>query len=309
MAAIRLALIGLGKIAVDSHIPAIRATPEIELVAVSSPHAGPMDGMRSYTDHREMLAAGGIDAVAVCTPTQLHYQVACDCFAAGVDVLLEKPPAATLSAFEALIAQAQAAGRVLFAAWHARFAAGVEAARSALAKRTVSAVDIVWREDVRRWHRGQQWIWTAGGFGVFDPGINALSIATRILPQHLLLDHAALDFPAGRDAPIAARLGFIGLRGGADFDWRPAGDPVWTITVISDGAPLVLSHGGHRLTIGGAAVALAPVVEYEGVYRTFVELLRTRRSDADAAPLRLAADAFLIGARRTVEAFVEPPPP
>ncbi len=309
MAAVRLGLIGLGKIAVESHIPAIRVTPGIELVAVSSPHAGAMGGMRSYTDHRAMIAAGGLDAVAICTPTQLHYQIACDCFAAGLDVLLEKPPAATLSAFEALIEQAKASGRVLFAAWHARFAAGVEAARSALAERTVAVVDIVWREDVRRWHHAQQWIWTAGGFGVFDPGINALSIATRILPQRLLLDHAELDFPAGRDAPIAARLGFAGLRGGADFDWRPAGDPTWTVTVTSDGAPLVLSHGGHRLTIGGAPVALLPVVEYESVYRTFVELLRTRRSDADAAPLRLAADAFLIGARRTVEAFADPPSP
>ena len=34
-----------------------------------------------------------------------------------------------------------------------------------------------------RWHPGQEWIWQAGGFGVFDPGINALSIVTRILPR------------------------------------------------------------------------------------------------------------------------------
>jgi hypothetical protein len=43
-------------------------------------------------------------------------------------------------------------------------------------------VEIVWHEDVRKWHPGQQWIWEPGGFGVFDPGINALSIATRIFP-------------------------------------------------------------------------------------------------------------------------------
>ncbi len=37
------------------------------------------------------------------------------------------------------------------------------------------------KEDVRRWHPGQDWIWEAGGFGVFDPGINALSILTEVL--------------------------------------------------------------------------------------------------------------------------------
>ena len=42
---------------------------------------------------------------------------------------------------------------------------------------------VTWKEDVRHWHPGQQWIWEAGGFGVFDPGINALSIVTKIMPD------------------------------------------------------------------------------------------------------------------------------
>jgi D-galactose 1-dehydrogenase len=43
-------------------------------------------------------------------------------------------------------------------------------------------VNVIWREDVRVWHPGQDWIWQPGGLGVFDPGINALSIITHILP-------------------------------------------------------------------------------------------------------------------------------
>jgi D-galactose 1-dehydrogenase/L-arabinose 1- dehydrogenase len=46
-------------------------------------------------------------------------------------------------------------------------------------------VQLIWREDVRVWHPGQDWLLAAGGFGVFDPAINALSILTRVLPERL----------------------------------------------------------------------------------------------------------------------------
>src|SRR5207342_3433755 len=111
-----------------------------------------------------------------------------------------------LSEAAALVDLATEAGLTIFAAWHSRFAAGVEPAREWLAGRRVLGARITWREDVRVWHPRQSWIWQRGGFGVFDPGINALSIATRILPDTIGLTDADLEFPANRDEPIAARL-------------------------------------------------------------------------------------------------------
>jgi predicted dehydrogenase len=81
-------------------------------------------------------------------------------------------------------------GVTLFASWHSRFAAGVPAAKAWLATHDIRAVDIQWREDVRRWHPGQTWIWEAGGLGVFDPGINALSILTEIMPREVFVTDA-----------------------------------------------------------------------------------------------------------------------
>ena len=104
----------------------------------------------------------------------------------------------------ALQAQADKVGVSLFAAWHSRFAAGVAPARAWLAERKIDSVSIVWREDVRVWHPGQAWIWQPGGLGVFDPGINALSIATHILPRPFFLKDATLILPDNRAAPIAA---------------------------------------------------------------------------------------------------------
>ena len=43
--------------------------------------------------------------------------------------------------------------------------------------------------------------------------------------------------------------------------------------------------------------------EYEDIYDRFAELLRDRRSLVDAAPLRLVADAFMVGRRLTTDPF------
>ena len=116
----------------------------------------------------------------------------------------------------------------------------------------------------------QRWIWRAGGFGVFDPRLNALSIMTKILPAPVFVRQADLQFPANCDAPIAADIEFGAGAGEADlkaaFDWRQTGGETRDIAIATDdGATLELSAGGSRLAM---------------------------------------ADAFLLG-RRTVEPFVD----
>jgi D-galactose 1-dehydrogenase len=124
----------------------------------------------------------------------------------------------------------------------------------------------------------------------------------------LFVRRAELAFPANRDAPIAATLDLStggedeALR--AEFDWRQTGDQIWEIEVeTDDGTRLKLAQGGARLDVDGALVADEPAAEYEAIYAHFDELLRTGRSDVDADPFRLVADAFMIGRRTTVEAF------
>ena len=64
-----------------------------------------------------------------------------------------------------------------------------------------------------------------------------------------------------------------------------------------------LAPGGSRLEVDGKVVVDAPSAEYPGVYARFDALLRAGQSEVDAAPLRLAADAFLLARRTAVEAF------
>jgi len=303
---LRVAIIGFGKIARDQHVPAMAATEGVELVAVADPVAS-LPGVPRAATLAELLRNGPeIDAVAICTPPQVRQPQAAIALAAGKHVLLEKPPGATVAEIAPLSAAAQAEGRTLFTAWHSRFAPAVEPARQLLAGRKINAVRIIWKEDVRVWHPGQAWIFAAGGLGVFDPGINALSILTRILPQPLFVTSADLAFPANREAPIAAHLTFSdaqGLKIAAEFDFRQTGPQTWDIEIETDGGPVSFSQGGRKLRVGDQQHVDAAKAEYPTLYRRFRELAARGESDVDLTPLQLVADAFLLGRRRTVEPF------
>ncbi|MGI4977262.1 MAG: Gfo/Idh/MocA family protein [Janthinobacterium lividum] len=305
---IRLALVGLGKIARDQHLPSIARTPGIELAAIASRNAT-LDGVPCFPDLATLLASGPpVDAVALCTPPQGRHALAAAALAAGCHVLLEKPPGASVAEIAPLAAAASASGRTLFATWHSRFAPGVEPARAILAGRRILAARIAWKEDVRVWHPGQQWIWEPGGLGVFDPGINALSILTAILPRPVFLTAAALSFPANRAAPIAADLSFADPDGAqieAAFDWRQTGPQSWDIAVDAEGASVALSEGGRVLARDGRPHTDAPSAEYDAIYRRFVALAQSGASDVDLAPLVHVADAFMLGRRIVVEDFAD----
>src|SRR6202011_675082 len=168
-----------------------------------------LEGIAHFTSLEQLLdAAPDIDAVALCTPPQVRRAQAAAALKAGKHVLLENPPAATVSELAPLVAAARHGALTLFATWHSRFAPAVEPARAFLADRRIASVNVEWKEDVKVWHPGQAWIWEPGGLGVFDPGINALSILTRILPRPFFLTAAELSFPANCAAPIAADLTF-----------------------------------------------------------------------------------------------------
>lgn len=302
----RVAIIGFGKIAADQHLPAIAADPRFELVAVATPAGDPDIGVPWYSGAAELLAAmeGGADAIAICTPPSARHDLARDALHAGFDVLLEKPPTTTLGELDALAELARERGRVLYTAWHSQFAPGVAPTAALLANAEIDSLHISWREDVRKWHPGQEWIWNAGGFGVFDTGINALSILSQIAPVPLLVRAATLSVPENRQAPIAATIDFIGGDWHAEFDWRFDAGEEWIIHIVTrDGRRIELRDGGARLTLDGVDQSLDARGEYPQIYDCFATLIDARACAVDREPLRIAADAFLVARRESVAAF------
>ena len=310
MAKNTIGIIGFGKIAHDQHAPAIAASGDFELVAVSNGGADAPAGVTTFATYQKMLSGvSNLDAVAICTPPGPRRAIAADCLAAGKHVLLEKPPAGSVAEVTDIAQRAKAAGKVAFATYHAQHNAAVKRAAEVLAGKRLKTLHVTWKEDIRRWHPGQDWILSAGGFGIFDPGINALSIVVRISPEPVFVQSAVLHVPANRQAPIAADL-VLSTGQNADesltaaLDWRQTGDQTWEIDIETvDGLSLKLSDGGARLEIAEEAPVVGPPDEYPDIYRDFAKLLAAGQSNVDASPFQLVADAFMLGSRTQVGAF------
>jgi len=302
---IPIGILGYGKIAQDQHVPSIQGNPRFELVATSSRSGQGV--AQCFTDWRELIhGVEGLQAVAITTPPGPRFDIARECLAAGLHCLLEKPPTAGLAEIAALDCLAQDEGLTLFTTWHAQHHSTVDAAARALAGKRISSLEIHWHEDVHKWHPGQQWIWEPGGFGVFDPGINALSIATKIFPGELFVKSAELKVPENAQTPIAADIIFSSPEADgplhASFDWRRSEGEEWTITCRTSGGSTVrLDDGGSKLIVDGEERRDDGPGEYPDIYRVFADLIEERRSLVDVAPFRLVADCLLVGRRTTVE--------
>ncbi len=305
-----VAVIGIGKISIDQHLPVIAKSPSFELAATVSQRGVSSGRAPTFKTAAELYKAmPELEAVAICTPPGVRHALVREALDAGKEVLMEKPPTATVSEMDDLIAYSKAKGRVLFATWHSQYNEAVDRVRDILARDGVRSVRIDWRENVRKWHPDQDWVWEPGGFGVCDPGINAMSIFTKIMPMPFFVDSAVLTVPSNRQTPVDAQIRFktAGNNGpelSAHFNWLEGDDEVWTQTVVTGkGQTLKLRNGGAVLDIDGVETVNEKPQEYEKIYARFAQLLETGTSDADDRPLRLMADVFFTGRRETGPAF------
>lgn len=307
MTRIRVGIVGVGKIAREQHIPTLRANNSFDLVACTSNH-DTVDGIANYPNLEAMLEkCPDVDAVAICTPPQVHFEAAQLALRHGKHVLLEKPPCCTTTQLDALILQARQSDCTLFLTWHAQRAAAVGAAQMWLEPRVIRSGQVVWKENVRRSHPAQDWLWRAGGFGVFDAGINALSILTKIVAEPIFVRDGHLYFSANCETPVAADVSFTTGTGAvidAAFDFRHTGDSTWDVDLATDRGALSLTAYGNALAIDGKQLAAEVAdTEYQSLYRRFAELVGQGVSDVDKAPFQLVADIFLIAKRGNVDPF------
>lgn len=106
---IRIGLVGYGSFG-RKHAKVLQSLPEVALVAIANDlpidPADLPEGVRAYTDFREMLRSG-IDAVIVVVPTVAHYLVASEAIQLGIPTLIEKPVTQNLEEGIKLVALAE----------------------------------------------------------------------------------------------------------------------------------------------------------------------------------------------------------
>jgi predicted dehydrogenase len=185
-----------------THLKAWRTVPGAELAAVYSNDDRKLTGdlthiegnlggkgesfdftsVRKYRDTTELFADSGVDLVDICLPTHLHYATALAALRAGKHVLVEKPLSLNGDLADELIAEAQAANRVLMAAHVLRF---VPAYRALAASLTSGGYGIVRSAVFQRRCAAPTWSKWLGdadksGGGVFDLLIHDVDFALML---------------------------------------------------------------------------------------------------------------------------------
>jgi len=128
---LRLGLVGCGRLAERGYAPAVARTDGMEIVAVAdlsrsrrSLLASKLDAS-AHTRTSELLAAGPLDGLIVCSPPEFHEEAATQAAAAGIPALVEKPPAPDAAGALRLAALTPAP----YCAFNRRFDQGAELAR------------------------------------------------------------------------------------------------------------------------------------------------------------------------------------
>src|SRR5262245_16927471 len=110
MKKVRCGVIGAGWWATTAHLPALRAHPDVELVAVQSLDenrihqiAKDFRASQAFTDLKELLAIDGLDAVVIASTPNMHYEQTHAALHRGLHVLVEKPMTFTAQQAAALV--------------------------------------------------------------------------------------------------------------------------------------------------------------------------------------------------------------
>ncbi len=261
---LRMAVIGAGFMG-RQHIDIIDASPRATLVAVVDPFAAASDfGCPMFPDTASMLSAVRPDAVVVATPNASHVDVAEECIAAGVAVLLEKPVATSYASSLGLVEAVAQHGARLLVGHHRRHHPAVAVARAAIADGAIGelvAVNGMWsaRKDDAYftdipWHREP------------GAGVGLINLIHDVdLLRHLCGEPTEVQAMASshaRDLAVEDTIS-VGLRfaGGAvgSFLASDAGASPWGWdqgTEDADAFPYIPDVGAYRFVGTGGALSL-----------------------------------------------------
>jgi predicted dehydrogenase len=170
----------------NQHATALRAVPGVVLAAVADvderarQEAGQTHSVsRLYGDYRDMIAAGGLDAMAIALPTGMHAEACCAALRAGLHVLCEKPPTSSVAEMKRVKRCADDTGLTYMFGRQSRFSPGVLASRRAIAAGRLGRVyhgEAVWVRT--RWGALSQAGWRMdrkrGGGALLDLGVHAI---------------------------------------------------------------------------------------------------------------------------------------
>ncbi len=145
-AALRVGVVGVGVMG-SNHARVLSELPGVKLVGVADPDRNRREtvarnlGCAAFDD-ADALMRHGVDAVTIAAPTHLHRDIAVDCAARGIHVMVEKPIASTVEESRAIVAAARRAGVTLMVGHVERFNPAVQSIKRAIKDQDILSIAI-----------------------------------------------------------------------------------------------------------------------------------------------------------------------
>ncbi|MDR0669346.1 MAG: Gfo/Idh/MocA family oxidoreductase [Treponema sp.] len=160
MPRIKIGVIGLGGIAGAVHLPGIEKCPDFELTALCDIDREKLDrtgeryridpSMR-FTDYRDLIARGGVDAVDICTPNDCHARIAMEAVDAGKHYSVEKPVTMNAGQARALAARTREKGVKSMVCFSYRFKTAARYARHLVRSGVLGEPYHVYTQYIQSW--------------------------------------------------------------------------------------------------------------------------------------------------------------
>ncbi len=163
MKVLKTAVIGLGRIGWQYHVPQLMKHSGFELVAVADPMKERLDeakeqcSLRGYEDYRELLEKEELDLIVIASPTPFHLEQAVTAMEKGIDVFVEKPMAQSLEEADKMIEASKRTGRKLMVYQPHRIAPDVQVLKSILARDLIGRVYMIQGSFTSEYMRRNDW--------------------------------------------------------------------------------------------------------------------------------------------------------
>ncbi|MGC5033287.1 Gfo/Idh/MocA family protein [Micromonospora sp. DT229] len=303
----RIGVIGLGVIA-PYFLRAVEDDEQLTLTAVCDRNETKLAdftddprGIATYTDHRELLASGLVDAVVLTLPNAVHAEVAADALRAGVHVCCEKPMTVHLADARELVALARESGRTLFTAFHRRYNRNVAELRDGVGDpTTIERLVCRYSERIEEHTGSEAWYLDqdlGGGGCVIDNGPNALDAVRTIVGDLELVDATIGDVRRGVEFCAELQLrSEHGVLITVELDWALPSGEVKDITVYGkDGsvrsADMLAGFPGFKTSLDH---------EYAAIMADFRHAVSLGDAYTDAGPdiVALVEQAYAVARRK-----------
>ncbi|NOT07456.1 MAG: Gfo/Idh/MocA family oxidoreductase [Gemmatimonadales bacterium] len=212
---LRVGLLGCGRIARGVHMPVLQRLPGVRLAVIAEADAAQRAEAAAragnatvVADYREALSGGGLDAVVVCLPPNLHSPAATAAFAAGCHVYLEKPLAPTLSEARPVLGAWTNSGRVGMIGFNFRFHPQIEVIRARVRAGAIGRVLAVRTcfsilpHDMPEWKRSR----LGGGGVLLDLASHHVDLIRFMLGSEVVRVSAAIQSLGGEGDHAALQL-------------------------------------------------------------------------------------------------------